>query len=253
MVKKLIVFALLALPALPAGFEVASITPCKPGTPAPPGEHAAMVQFNFPGGRFKADATTIEFLIEWAYKIQPSQLAPVPSWMHTDRYDIVAKAEGNPTDGEMRIFVQQMLADRFKLKIHHEPKKMTVYVISKGKGEPHLSPAKEGEPRSMRMGAVAGQDKKVMSYHVIAAGFSMQQLTETLGWQLGRVLVNETGLDGDFDFTMDFTPDPESGNPLDPGVVMTAIRDLGFAMNSKTADVDYYVVDGAEKVEAGNQ
>jgi hypothetical protein len=82
MTKTLSIAALLALSlgrgyaddaAKAPAFEVASITPCKPGTPEPPGEHAAMVQFTFPGGRFTARATSVKFLIEWAYDIQPSQ------------------------------------------------------------------------------------------------------------------------------------------------------------------------------------
>ena len=74
-------------------FEVASITPCKPGTPEPPGEHAGMVQFTSPGGRFRASATTLKYLFEWAYDIQPSQHSSGPSWMGNDRYDVIAKAE----------------------------------------------------------------------------------------------------------------------------------------------------------------
>ena len=61
-------------------FEVASITPCKPGTPEPPGEHAGMVQFTYPGGRFDAKATTLKFLLEWAYGILPSQHSGGPDW-----------------------------------------------------------------------------------------------------------------------------------------------------------------------------
>ena len=104
MAKTLTFVALLALsfdhahgqdtPKAPA-FEVASITPCKPGTPEPPGEHAGMVQFTYPGGRFRASATTLTFLVEWAYDIQPFQHSNGPSWLGTDRYDIVAKAENN--------------------------------------------------------------------------------------------------------------------------------------------------------------
>src|ERR1700690_58159 len=90
-------FALLSLTSAysqdtvkPPAFEVASIPPCKPGTPEPPGEHAGMVQFTFPGGRFQANAVTLKFLLEWAYNLQPSQHSDGPAWLATDRYDIVA-------------------------------------------------------------------------------------------------------------------------------------------------------------------
>src|SRR5579863_6020017 len=93
-------------------FEVASITPCKPGTPAPPGEHAGMVRFTAPGGRFSATAIDLAYLFEWAYSIQPAQHSGGPSWMETDRYDIAAKAEGNPDDAEMKLMLQTLLAER---------------------------------------------------------------------------------------------------------------------------------------------
>src|SRR5579863_1450837 len=94
-------------------FEVASVTPCKPGTPENPGEHAGMVQFTYPGGRFRASATTLKYLLEWAYGIQPSQHSGGPSWIGTDRYDVVAKAEGNASDDQMKLMTRTLLAERF--------------------------------------------------------------------------------------------------------------------------------------------
>ena len=127
-------------PAKPLAFEVASITPCKPGTPEPPGEHMGMVQFTYPGGRFKASATTLKFLLEWAYGLQPSQHSEGASWIGTDRYDVVAKAEGNATDDQMRVMMQTLLVERFKLEFHHESRELPVFVISLGKTAPKLFP-----------------------------------------------------------------------------------------------------------------
>src|SRR5579864_8373915 len=132
--RRMLAFAALLISSLAPGraqslsFEVASITPCKPDTPEPPGEHAGMVQFTFPGGRFRASATTLKFLLEWAYGIQPQQHSGGPSWMGTDRYDVVAKAEGNATDDQQKLMVQTLLAERFALKVHREKKQLPVYV-----------------------------------------------------------------------------------------------------------------------------
>jgi uncharacterized protein (TIGR03435 family) len=234
-------------------FEVASIAPCKPGTPEPPGEHAGMVQFTAPGGRFRASATTLKFLLEWAYDIQPSQHSGGPSWMDTDRYDIVAKAEGNVTDSQQKLMVQTLLADRFGLKFHREKKKLNVYVISVGKSAPKLFPPKDEEIHSIRIMPRTDPDQKIASYRVVAARFSLSQLTDTFARQLGRVFVNETGLDGDFDFTLDLTPDDSRPNPLDPSLLISAMREqLGLALKSQEKVVDFLVIDGAEKVVAGN-
>jgi len=234
-------------------FEVASITPCKPGTPAPPGEHAGMVQFTSPGGRFRASATTLVFLLEWAYGIQPSQHSGGPSWIDTDRYDVVAKAEGNPTDDQMKLMLQTLLTERFQLKLHHEIKELPVYVISVGKTAPKLFPPKEGEAHSLRVSPQMGPDQKVASYHVVATRFSLTQLTDTFARQLGRVIVNKTGLDGDFDFTLDLTPDDSRLSPLDPSLLIDGMREqLGLTLKSQKEPVDFLVIDSAEKVAAGN-
>jgi uncharacterized protein (TIGR03435 family) len=236
----------------PPSFEVASITPCKPGTPAPPGEHAGMVQFTYPGGRFKADATTLQFLLEWAYGIQPSQHSDGPPWMASERYDIVAKAEGKATDDQMKLMMQTLIADRFKLKIHHDTKEMNVLVMSLGKGAPKLFPPKDEEVHAIRIAPQAGTDQK-NAYHVVATRFSLTQLTDTFARQLGTVIVNQTGMNGDYDFTLDLTPDESRPNPLDPTILLSAMREqLGLNVKSQKSPVDFLVIDGAEKVVAGN-
>ncbi len=234
-------------------FEVASITPCKPNTPEPPGEHAGMVQFTFPGGRFRASATTLKFLLEWAYGIQPSQHSGGPSWMGTDRYDIVAKAEGNATDEQQKLMLQTLLAERFALKVHRERKELPVYVVSVGKSAPKLFPPKDEEKHSIRIVPQMDADQKTTTYHVVATRFSLSQLTDTFARQMGRVFVNETGLSGDFDFTLDLTPDDHQPNPLDPSLLINAMRQqLGLSLKSQEAMVDFLVIDSAEKIAAGN-
>jgi uncharacterized protein (TIGR03435 family) len=234
-------------------FEVASITPCKPGTPEPPGEHAGMVRFTYPGGRFDAKATTVKFLLEWAFGILPAQHSSGPSWMETDRYDIVAKAEGSATDHEIKLMVRALLAERFKLKFHTETKDIPVLVVSLGKTEPKLFPPKDGETHSIRVIPQMGPDQKVVSYHVVAKRFSLEQLNETFARQLGLVIVDQTGLKGEFNFTLEMTPDEQRPNPLDPSIVIAAMRDqLGLALKSQKGPVDFLVVDSAERVTAGN-
>jgi uncharacterized protein (TIGR03435 family) len=216
-------------------------------------EHAGMVQFTSPGGRFRANATTLQFLLEWAYGIQPSQHSAGPSWIGTDRYDVVAKAEGNANDDQMKRMLQTLLADRFQLKVHHETKTLSAYVVSVGKTAPKLFPPKERETHSLQVAPQMGLDQKIASFHVVATRFSLTQLTDTFARQLGSVIVNQTGLDGDFDFTLDLTPDDSRPSPLDPSLIIQAMREqLGLTLKSQKVPVDFLVVDSAEKVVAGN-
>jgi uncharacterized protein (TIGR03435 family) len=232
-------------------FEVASITACKPGTPEPPGEHAGLVQFIYPGGRFTARATSVQFLLEWAYDIQGPQHEGGPSWLGTDRYDIVAKAATNATDDETKLMVRTLLADRFHLKFHHETKNLSVYVVSQGKTAPKLFPPTEGEPHSLRIAPISGAGQKIASYHVVATRFSLNQLTNVFARQLGSVIVNRTGLDDPFDFTLDLTPDDTRPNPLDPTLLIASMRDqLGLTLKYEKAPVDVLVIENVEKVAA---
>jgi uncharacterized protein (TIGR03435 family) len=234
-------------------FEVASVTPCKPGTPAPPGEHAGMVRFIYPGGRFEAKATSVKYLMEWAYGILPAQHSNGPSWMETERYDIVAKAEGKASDHDMKMMARALLAERFKLTFHVESREVPVVMVSRGKNPPKLYPAKEGEVYGIKIMPQMDPDRKTTSFHVVATRFTLEQLNETFARQLDRVIVDQTGMKGEYDFTLDMTPDENTPNPLDPTIVINAMRDqLGLTVKSQKGPVNYYVIDSVEMVSSGN-
>ena len=86
-------------------------------------------------------------------------------------------------------------------------------VVTLGKAPPKLFPPREGEEHSLRVIRQTDANQEVVSYHVVATRFSFAQLNQTVARQLERVIVNETGLDGDFGFTLDFTPDENRPNP----------------------------------------
>jgi uncharacterized protein (TIGR03435 family) len=96
-------------------------------------------------------------------------------------------------------------------------------------------------------------DQKTNSFHVVLTRYSLKQLTDVFARQLERIFVNETGLNGDYNFTLDLTPDESRPNPLDPSLLIAAMRDqLGLQMKSQDAVVDFLVIDSVEKVVAGN-
>ena len=137
---------------LPA-FDVASVKQNKSGLP-PSGD---MPTSNFPlgpgdvyvpnGGFFSATNQPLITYILFAYKIKGNQvqslLPKLPAWVKTERFDIRARAEGDPGKDQMRLMMQSLLADRFKLGIHTESRQMQVlaFVVSKpGKIGPRLQP-----------------------------------------------------------------------------------------------------------------
>lgn len=255
----------------PLTFEVASIKPSGADF------HRVMIQIQ-PGGGLRTSGTTLKMLLSQAYDVREFQISGGPGWINTERYDIMAKAEDaavsdnaddlrKMTDEQRRTVGEQMrerlralLAERFQLTIHRETKEQSVYALVVAKGGPKLqqSEAKEGTgPRGMmRMGRgeFSGQ------------GVALQMLTQSLSSQLGRPVIDQTGLKGNFDFKLEWTPDPgQSGGgpfggapppgadappPPDPNgpSVFTAVQEqLGLRLESQKGPVEMLVIDRVEK------
>lgn len=130
-----------------ASFEAASIRPATPDVPLISNMQVGpQVNFTPTGGLFVAEAT-IERYIYFAYKIFPTApqrealIATMPKWFAKQRFVIRARAQGNPTKDQYRLMMQSLLADRFKLAIHFEPKRLPVFAlgfIKEGKFGPYL-------------------------------------------------------------------------------------------------------------------
>jgi bla regulator protein blaR1 len=129
-------------------FDVASVKPTNrpqiPSFPLDPGNGKP------PGGRFSASFDLGSY-IHFAYKLEVFQAralnATLPKWATTDMYEIHAKAEGNPTKDQMRLMMQSLLADRFKLKVHFETQQMPVFaltLVKPGQTGPKLIPYDQG-------------------------------------------------------------------------------------------------------------
>src|ERR1700680_416670 len=118
-------------------FDAASVT--RNTTTQPPYE----VSSNFPlgpgdvyfpnGGRFSATNFPLVVYIKFAYKITDNQeqflLSQLPNWVITTGFDIQATAQGNPTKDQMRLMMQSLLADRFKLTVHYETRQVPVFAL----------------------------------------------------------------------------------------------------------------------------
>jgi uncharacterized protein (TIGR03435 family) len=193
------------------------------------------------------------FLLEWSYGIQPAQHSAGPSWIGVDRFDIIARTEGNAGNDEIKAMVRTLLADRFQLKLHHESREISAYVISTGKTPPKLFPPKQDEIHAIYPAPQMGPDQKTTTFRIIATRYSLAQLADTFARQLGSVLVNKTGPDGEFDFTLDLAPDDSRPSPMDPTLLIAAIREqLGLTVQYEKTIVDSYLIDSAVKVAAGN-
>jgi uncharacterized protein (TIGR03435 family) len=256
-------------------FEVASIKPSKtfrpPNFPLDPGDAYAAV-----GGRFSADFPLINY-ITFAYKLaltgdqRESLAAALPRWASSDLFEIEARAEGNPTKDQMRLMMQTLLADRFKLAVHFESREETVLalvLVKPGKLGPKLRPHEQGPPCDPSAGATNGPDVfpprcQVYARARTAKGTNRDGSRDTTMTifagslrELGRPVVDRTGLSGRFDFEMEWAPDPSGPPPPDaaaapdiPGpTLLEALRDqLGLRVESTKAPIETLVVDHVER------
>jgi bla regulator protein blaR1 len=219
-----------------AKFEVASIKPHKPSDRRKNGMFfSIMSQAN--AGTFYATGPTLRMLIRLAYDIQDSQILGGPKWINHDRFDIQAKADSSVdaelrklTPGQARLvklqMLQSLLADRFKLTLHHETRNMPIYALVVAKNGPKLQESKitgvapgrhlAGGPGGPMIRVNFGGAEQEMTSLGTPIGF----LAQILAQQLGRTVVDKTGLNGRYDFTLKWTPDIRRGQILGgPGPV----------------------------------
>src|SRR4029077_937925 len=104
-----------------AKFDVASIKPSE--------EHGSMYVRTLPGGRLVVNAPARLMLMN-AYGVQFSQIAGGPDWLSSDTWSIDARAAGNPTRDELMLMLRSLLAERFRLKVHHESRETSVFALT---------------------------------------------------------------------------------------------------------------------------
>ena len=138
--------------------------------------------------------TSFRALVQWAYHLQAIQVSG-PGWIDSSYYDVVAKASGPVSNQQLRQMLQTLLAQRFNLVFHRETKEMPAYVVTVGKNG-HKMKQSEGEGE-MEI-KPTGKGLAVAFTHVTLA-----QLAELASSPLQGVVVDRTGLQGAWDFTID--------------------------------------------------
>jgi uncharacterized protein (TIGR03435 family) len=258
-------------PSVPVFFEAASV---KLNTEGGQDQYVRRQ----PGGRFNSVGMPARVLITFAYQLQNFQLVGAPSWLSDERYDIVAKLEGDPPavmpgsgPDHMMLALRSLLADRFKLKVHRETREMDIYALVMarpgGQPGPALKPsaqdcspqARRGAPPPTGAGGAPIFCGMQMGPGVIRlGGFPLSQFVGGLGGRVGRMVVDRTGLSGNWNFEMTFAPEGRGGPPP-PGVdvpagdqnapsLFTAVQEqLGLKLEPTKGPVEVLVVDSVER------
>jgi uncharacterized protein (TIGR03435 family) len=189
----------------------------------------------------------LKAVVQWAYHMQAIQVTG-PGWIDTGRYDIIAKAAGPVPVNQLREMAQTLLAERFKLTLHRETKEMPAYIVTVAKGG-HKLKQSEGE----------GEMEVKPSGNRMAASFThvtLAQLSEMISSPLQGVVVDETGLKGSWDFTLDALgfamTQPTGVDDVITMVIQAVNEQLGIKIDQKRVPAEVLIVDHAEKVPVEN-
>ena len=265
--RPLVLLLALAAQSAPRTFEVASIKPHDPANP-----RTMMVADA--SGRFTAVGISPAMLIRTTYGLQEDQVVGGPDWLRSARFDITAKAEDGTPVSAMGPMLEALLADRFQLRTHRDTRELQVYALVTARGDGSLgprlkpnpcvwdftkppAPPKPGEPQCGNISEGFGR----MTLSAMPIPVFLQYLAP----KVNRVIVDRSGLAGNYDIELQWTPDnlpPRpaglpadqpirvNGQDVDPNgpSLFTALQEqLGLKLDTTRAPVDVLVVDRVER------
>jgi uncharacterized protein (TIGR03435 family) len=294
----LILLAVMPLVSQQPSFEVASIKPVQLGPgfikgPVTPvlgcrGTDSHSPGMTLPMGRCVSRFEPLRTVIALAYDVPPALLYPYegkvvigPQWINQEIFDIDAKAESPTSEAELKMMLQTLLAERFKLKLHRETREMPVYALVTGKNGAKFTkaPAERecGEQKRsdhrFELGAsdLSGQCHGFVPDKGALTGRSvdMSDFAEMLAIWAGRKVIDKTGLEGLFDIRMpqmiseqarlSAPPEGARGGGPGPGVgdkaavalaiptEFEAVEQFGLKLESTKGPVEVLVIDNIER------
>jgi bla regulator protein blaR1 len=248
-------------------YEVAAIKPNKSG------DMRIMLMFK-PDG-VDMTGVPVQMMLRAGFDVEDDRILGAPEWVKTERFDIQAKVapEDAPkldklSRSQRDSMLLALLVDRFGLKYHRETRDLPFFTLVVAKGGPML---KESTPES---GGTEGSRRGGMTMirgmgNIVGRASSMENLAHVLTPQVGRMVIDKTGLTGAYDYTLHWTPDnmpmpgpggaggavagaPTSGGSAPPDAsgpgLLTALQEqLGLKLESEKGPVDVIVIDHIDK------
>ena len=229
-------------------FAVATI---KPSNPSDSTKYLRVV-----GRRYMAHGTSLVELMQVSYGVNEKQIAGAPPWAFEERFDVVGEpdAEGEPNARQWLTMMQKLIAERFALKLHHEQREISSYVLATGKdGVKNLRPSESNSPLPSGLEFLRVEGGLLLP----AKNTAMSQLAQMLQQVvLDLPVVDHTGLTGRYDFELRFMPDESMfhGHPpvtaqsstTEPNLYEAMSR-LGLKLAVEKAPLDVIVVDHVQR------
>jgi len=219
---------------------------------------------SFTPDSYIAFGVTLQWVImQDAYAIyDKTRVSGGPDWLTTAKFDIQAKVDDADLDAfkaftqeQRQQMLQALLADRFKLVTHHETKEFRVFALTVAKSGSKLEETKPEEIRRNPLGNIMSRVTNIGTGHFDGQAFTMSGLADTLSRfpDVGRFVVDKTGLTGRYNFALHWTPDnTPADSPIVAGPsIFTALQEqLGLKLDPTKAPIDTLVIDHAESPSA---
>jgi uncharacterized protein (TIGR03435 family) len=215
---------------------------------------------HFTDDGFIADGASVEYLIRNAYNItHDNSVRGLPPWGVSDYYVVTAKVADSAVPewktynaAQRRRVLQQFLSDRFRLALHPETVELPIYHLVDAKGGPKLqqvTPPEGDHSGFMELKAFG----VVVGHHVIIA--RLVNLLSRSEFGLDRQVYDNTGLTGNYDFTLTFEPpqsvsasDGIAPEPSGRASIFTALQEqLGLKLEPSKGPVETLVIDHVER------
>ena len=210
------------------------------------------------GDRYEVRMATMVDLVSLAYGVDPEKVIGGPSWLEDARFDVIAKAPPATSPDNLKLMLQSLLADRFKLVVHKDTKALPGFVLSLGKGKPKLKesdgsapPGCQPVPQTPQPGVVQYQ---VASCHSLTSEEMAQNLRRMANAYLPSDVVDQTGLKGKWDFEIRWTGRGQLAAAGSDGIsIFDAIdRQLGLKLEPQTIPMPIIKVDSVNQVPTPN-
>jgi bla regulator protein blaR1 len=228
-------------------FEVATIKPSDPD--------AQGRGFIVNGRKFSTLNTSLSMMMQWAYGVQAKQIVGGPAWMDEDKFDVsaVPDGEGQPSGPQWKMMLQKLLVERYKLTFHHDKRDLSVYALTVAKTGSKLTKSESNGPLpSLFFGPATG------GIQLPGRNATMVEFANVMQSSvLDRPVVDQTGIEGRYDFVLKWAPDDSQFGGHPPGATQTdsplpnlstAIQEqLGLKLDVVKAPVDVMVIDHVEK------
>jgi uncharacterized protein (TIGR03435 family) len=222
-----------------------------------------------PGGRFVLSGMAIAPVIRSAYPADTSDLIGAPDWVSNEVYDLTAQAGREVPKDQMEAMLRAMLADKFKLAVHYEIQERQVYALVLARADGKLGPgirrseldcdaiqaarragSKEPAPPTSNGAPACGMSMRgAVGLEVLLGAQPLSRLASSFGSGIGRVVVDKTGLKGNYDVTLNYMPQPRADAPPEaPPDVFTALQEqLGLKLEPDRAPLTILVIDRIER------